>query len=76
MAWTQKDVDALGAAMAKGLKRAVFQSGDHRREHEFQSTEQMRALLAEMRADVAASAAGGAGFDPLARGSIAQHSRD
>ena len=44
MAWTQSDIDALQAAMAKGVKRVRYSSG----EVEYQSVDDMRKLLADM----------------------------
>lgn len=44
MAWSQSDIDALKAAMAKGVKRVRYTSG----EVEYQSVDDMRKLLADM----------------------------
>lgn len=48
MAWSQSDIDALKAAMGKGLKRVRYTSG----EVEYQSVDDMRKLLADMERDV------------------------
>lgn len=48
MAWSQADIDALKAAMAKGTKRVRYQAG----EVEYQSVDDMRKLLADMERDV------------------------
>ena len=48
MAWTQSDIDALKTAMAQGVKRVRYASG----EVEYQSLSEMRQLLAMMRAEV------------------------
>lgn len=44
MAWTQSDIDALKAAMAQGVKRVRYTSG----EVEYQSLADMEKLLARM----------------------------
>ncbi len=49
--WTQPDIDALKAALAGGVKRVLY-DGPPKREVEYQSLSEMRALLAEMRAEV------------------------
>lgn len=69
MAWTQTDIDTLKLAMATGVRRAVFGSGETRREQEFQSLADMQRLLALMEDEVAG---------PLAtqRSAITQFSRD
>jgi hypothetical protein len=48
MAWTQDDIDALKAAMSKGVKRVRYTSG----ETEYQSVDDMRKLLADMEREV------------------------
>lgn len=55
MAWSQSDIDALQAAMAKGVKRVRYSSG----EVEYQSMDDMRKLLADMRREVNADTSGG-----------------
>jgi len=55
MAWSQSDIDALQAAMAKGVKRVRYSSG----EIEYQSVDDMRKLLADMRREVNADTSGG-----------------
>lgn len=49
MAWTQTDVDALKAAMAKGVRR-LRMNGE---EVEYGSLSEMRSVLAMMEAEVA-----------------------
>lgn len=53
MAWSQDDIDALKAAMAKGTKRVRYASG----EVEYQSVDDMRKLLADMQREVAPDSA-------------------
>ncbi len=48
MAWSQTDIDVLKAAMAKGVKRVRYTSG----EVEYQSVDDMRKLLADMEREV------------------------
>lgn len=48
MAWTQSDIDALKAAMAQGIKRVRYVSG----EVEYQSVDDMRKVLADMQREV------------------------
>lgn len=50
--WTQADADKLKAAIAGGLRRVTF--GD--KTTEFQDLGEMRKLLKEMLADIAAAA--------------------
>jgi hypothetical protein len=50
--WTQADIDALKAAVASGLLTVSY-SGPPARTITYQSLTAMRALLAEMVADVA-----------------------
>lgn len=47
MAWSQADIDALKAAMAKGVKKVQYASGSV----EYQSIDDMRKLLADMTRD-------------------------
>ena len=54
--WTESDVIALKRAIATGLRRVEFVSGDHRRVQEFQSLADMRKLLADMEAEAAGNA--------------------
>lgn len=49
MAWTQTDIDALKAAMAKGVRR-LRMNGE---EVEYGSLAEMRSVLAMMEAEVA-----------------------
>ena len=51
MAWTQADVDVLKAAIASGVKQVVFNG----RSTTYADFEQMRAALAMMEAEVAAT---------------------
>lgn len=44
MAWTQSDIDTLKAAMAQGVKRVRYVSG----EVEYQTFAEMQQLLAKM----------------------------
>lgn len=57
--WTQQDIDNLKANMASGTLSIKY-GGPPARERTFQSLAEMRKLLAEMVADVAASAPGAA----------------
>lgn len=52
MAWTQSDIDALKQAMATGVKRAEFGSGETRRVHEFRTLAEMQIILAQMEAEL------------------------
>lgn len=52
--WTQSDVDNLKAAVREGVLRVSF-TGPPARDITYQSLHEMRALLAEMVADVAAA---------------------
>lgn len=61
MAYTQSDIDALKKAMATGVKRVVFVSGETRREQEFHSLADMQTLLDRMEAEVADNTAGNSG---------------
>ena len=70
-AWTSEDIATLRQALARGIKRVTFVSGDVRREQEFQSTSDMRALLKDMEAGLAATSASSA-----PREAFASHSRD
>jgi len=54
MAATQKDIDTLSAAIYSGVKRVLYE-GPPRREIEYQSLDQMKSLLADMRAELAGS---------------------
>jgi hypothetical protein len=69
MAWTQSDIDALKRAIATGVKKATFGSGETRREQEFRSLAEMKETLADMQAEVAG---------PLAvqRTAVTQFTRD
>lgn len=69
MAWTQSDIDALKRAIATGVKKASFGSGETRREQEFRSLAEMKEALADMIAEVA-------GANALPRTSITQFIRD
>lgn len=69
MAWTQGDIDVLKQAMATGVRRAVFGSGETRREQEFQSLTDMLRLLAEMEGEVA-------GINAPSRTAVTQFTRD
>lgn len=55
MAWSQSDIDTLKAAMAKGVKRVRYSSG----EVEYQSASEMMELLRTMEREVAADSSGG-----------------
>lgn len=48
MAWSQSDIDTLKAAMAKGVKRVRYSSG----EVEYQSVSEMMDLLRTMEREV------------------------
>jgi hypothetical protein len=48
MAWSQTDIDKLKAAMAQGIKRVRYTSG----EMEYQSADEMRRVLADMEREV------------------------
>lgn len=48
MAWSQTDIDALKASMAKGVRRVRYTSG----EVEYQSLAEMRELLGDMEREV------------------------
>ena len=48
MAWLQTDIDALKAAMGKGLKQVTYASGSVT----YQSIDDMRKLLADMQREV------------------------
>lgn len=50
--WTQADVDTLKTAVASGILTVTY-DGPPRRSITYQSLSEMRALLAEMVADVA-----------------------
>jgi hypothetical protein len=52
--WTQSDIDTLKAAVASGVL-SVSYDGPPKRTITYQSLAEMRALLAEMIADVAAA---------------------
>ncbi len=52
MAWTQQDIDALKTAMKSGRKSLTTKHGDTLTQMEFRSLAEMRALLAEMEAEV------------------------
>ena len=54
MAWTQSDIDALKAALARGVK--VVQMGSER--VEYASTADMKSVLAMMEAEVSGSGRG------------------
>lgn len=49
--WTSADIAALKAALAGGVKRVIY-DGPPKREVEYHDLSEMRALLAEMRAEV------------------------
>lgn len=51
MAWTQTDIDALEAAMAKGVLEVEYQNQRVR----YRSLAEMRQILADMRASIATS---------------------
>lgn len=70
MAWTNEQIAALETALATGVKRVEFVSGDTRRVQEFQSTRDMQMLLDRMRMERAAAA------DAAISSAIASHSRD
>lgn len=53
--WTQADIDALKAAVASGILTVSY-SGPPARTITYQSLDAMRALLAEMVADVGSEA--------------------
>lgn len=53
MAWTQDDIDALKRAIATGVRRAEFGSGESRRVQEFRSLAEMKDILADMETEVA-----------------------
>ncbi|CAN7317458.1 hypothetical protein LJR009_001606 [Bosea sp. LjRoot9] len=69
MAWTQSDIDALKSAIATGVKKASFGSGETRREQEFRSLAEMKQTLADMIDEVA-------GTNAVQRTSITQFTRD
>ena len=52
--WTQADITTLKIAIAGGVKRVVY-DGPPKREVEYQDLDAMRALLAEMCAEVSGS---------------------
>lgn len=53
MAWTHADLDAVDAAMARGVKAVTFADG---RKREYQSTSEMLTLRTQMKAELSASA--------------------
>lgn len=53
--WTQADVDALKLAIKSGIMRVRY-DGPPAREMQYQTTKEMRALLAEMEQSVASAA--------------------
>lgn len=55
MAWSQSDIDTLKAAMAKGVKRVRYSSG----EVEYQSVSEMMDLLRTMERELNADSSGG-----------------
>lgn len=52
MSWTLSDIAALERAVATGVRKASFGSGETRREQEFHSLADMLKLLDQMRAEV------------------------
>ncbi len=52
--WVQADIDNLKTAIRGGVKRVVY-DGPPKREAEYQDLKEMRALLAEMCAQVASA---------------------
>lgn len=46
----QEQIDALEAALAQGVKKAVFHDGGTRREVEYHSLDAMRTYLASLKA--------------------------
>lgn len=54
--WVQADIDALKTAIRGGVKRVEY-DGPPKREVEYQDLKEMRALLAEMCAEVSGSSA-------------------
>ena len=53
--WTQADIDTLKAAIVGGVKKVIY-DGPPKREVEYQSLSEMRALLADMVSQVNGSA--------------------
>lgn len=54
--WTAADILKIRAAIASGVKNVIY-DGPPKREVEYQTMTEMRAALAEMRADVEGSTA-------------------
>ncbi|WP_316207586.1 MULTISPECIES: phage head-tail joining protein [unclassified Bradyrhizobium] len=52
MAWTQKDIDTLKAAIATGARRVRYGSGPDAHEVEYRSLDDMNATLSQMIAEV------------------------
>lgn len=69
MAWTQADIAVLKRAIATGARRAEYGSGETRRVVEYRSLAEMKAILADMEAEIAGPAA-------PQRFAITQFSRD
>ncbi len=57
MAWTQTDIDTLKAAIATGARKVRYGSGPDAHEVEYQSTNQMLAVLDRMVGEVTPAAA-------------------
>jgi hypothetical protein len=55
MAYSQSDIDALKAAIATGATLVKFGAGADSREVRYRSLEEMRAILADMEAELSAS---------------------
>lgn len=68
MAYTQADLDALKAAIASGARRVKFGSGPDSREVEYRSLAEMRAIVADIEAELAPRR-----INPI---SYAEHCRD
>ncbi|WP_316216619.1 phage head-tail joining protein [Bradyrhizobium sp. SZCCHNR3003] len=56
MAWTQTDIDTLKAAIATGARKVRYGSGPDSHEVEYQSTNQMLAVLDRMISEVSPAA--------------------
>lgn len=61
MAWTTAERDTLKAAIASGVLSVTY-DGPPRRSVTYQSLDAMRALLAEMEADIASAAGKRSGY--------------
>lgn len=53
MAWQQADLDALSAAITRGVRSVTYADG---RKMEYHSLDEMRRLRADMKAEIAAAA--------------------